>query len=375
MLELHVLGTSSARFTRQRSVSGSVLNTPGGTVLIDCGEGMQQRMLLHNSALKSAGEQARTRVARVRAILLTHGHLDHTWGVLPMLQTMGLDGRKDPLTIIGPSSRAAIDWAIQHPGQAPPPDGEITASDLAILYSVWQSLGSKDEDFGFAVDWVLLPMDEAEGPFTCPVQPLEGMSLTVVPTLHGVPSCGYQVASAARAGKFNRAKAESAGLSAEEVKMLARGEDVEVDGTTHLSVDFRGPSRPPRSILVSGDTMIGVPGFAKGALASAPDLLVHEATFTADQQEKATLYHHATAADAARHAASSGARALALTHWSSRLERLSTSVSEAREIWPGPVAAICDGDRFIVAADGGVTHRVRTEDGWNTMLLAEGEDA
>ena len=47
MLELHVLGTSSARFAHGRAVSGSVVNTPGGTLLVDCGEGMQQRLIDH----------------------------------------------------------------------------------------------------------------------------------------------------------------------------------------------------------------------------------------------------------------------------------------------------------------------------------------
>ena len=113
MFELHVLGTSSARFAHGRSVSGSVLNTPGGMALIDCGEGMQKRIIDHNRNLKSSDSQHRTRLSRTRAIFLTHGHLDHTWGVLPLLQTLHLDGRHAPLVVMGPSTQAAIDWATQ----------------------------------------------------------------------------------------------------------------------------------------------------------------------------------------------------------------------------------------------------------------------
>ena len=54
--------------------------------LIDCGEGMQKRIIDHNRRLKSSGSQHRTCLSRTRAIFLTHGHLDHTWGA-PLLQT------------------------------------------------------------------------------------------------------------------------------------------------------------------------------------------------------------------------------------------------------------------------------------------------
>ena len=59
MLELHVLGTSSARFAHNRAVSGSFVMTPGGGLLVDCGEGLQQRLLNQNSALKKSELQIR----------------------------------------------------------------------------------------------------------------------------------------------------------------------------------------------------------------------------------------------------------------------------------------------------------------------------
>ena len=122
-------------------------------------------------------------------------------------------------------------------------------------------------------------------------------------------------------------------------------------------------------IYFSGDTAFGPIGFTREMLPSAPDLLLHEATFLADKQDKATEYLHSTAADAGRHATSCHAGALALTHYSSRLERLSPSVSEAREHFSGPVIATCDGDRFEVDSEGNVTHYFRQEDGWNPVDL------
>jgi ribonuclease BN (tRNA processing enzyme) len=49
MMELHILGTASARPTSSRSVSGSVLSTEEGLIVIDAGEGFQVRYLAQRS--------------------------------------------------------------------------------------------------------------------------------------------------------------------------------------------------------------------------------------------------------------------------------------------------------------------------------------
>ncbi|MAR60997.1 MAG: hypothetical protein CMA40_00235 [Euryarchaeota archaeon] len=367
VFELHVLGTSSARFAHGRSVSGSVLNTPGGMALIDCGEGMQKRIIDHNRALKSSGSQHRTRLSRTRVVFLTHGHLDHTWGLLPLLQTLDLDGRRTPLVVMGPSTREAIDWATQHPGESPPEDSGISSTDLAILFSQWQMIGTKDHDSSYPIDWVLLPLEDDQ-PFKSPIQPLEGVTVTIVPTHHGVPSCGYHFQTHAKQGKFDKLRAENLGLSKRQIGDLAEGRDVTHEGE-HLSADsFRGKPRPGCSLMVSGDTAYGPMGFSEEALPSPPQLLLHEATFLADKQDKATEYFHSTAADAARHASACKASALALTHYSSRIERLSPLVSEARRLFSGSVSATLDGDWFEVHPSE-IFHHVRVDDCWNTMKL------
>ena len=367
MFELHVLGTSSARFAHGRSVSGSVLNTPGGLALIDCGEGMQKRMIDHNRALKSSGSEHRTRLSRTRVIFLTHGHLDHTWGLLPLLQTLDLDGRRIPLVVMGPTTQDAIDWATHHPGEAPPADSGISPTDLAILFSQWQMIGTKDSESSYQIDWVLLPIDGDE-PFKCPIQPLSGVTVTIVPTHHGVPSCGYHFETNRKSGKFDRERAEALGLSKSQIGDLAEGHDLTHEGELLSAQSFRGEPRPNCSLMISGDTAFGPKGFNANSLPCPPQLLLHEATFLADKQDKAAEYFHSTAADAARHASSCKASALALTHYSSRIERLSASVSEAREHFSGSVSATMDGDWFEIHPDE-LFHHVRVETGWNKLKL------
>ena len=91
-MELHILGTASARPTSIRNVSGSVLSTEEGLVVIDAGEGFQIRYSAQRGLMKRSDQTASLRPHKIAVIALTHGHLDHTWGLLPFLQTLALDG-------------------------------------------------------------------------------------------------------------------------------------------------------------------------------------------------------------------------------------------------------------------------------------------
>ena len=148
-LEVHVLGTSSARPAQGRSVSGSIVETAEGMLVVDCGEGFQNRLVTHRSQMKSHGGR-RLKMSRVAAILLTHGHLDHTWGVLPWMQTMALDGRKDKLWVIGPTTSEVVEALL---GSEVEP--EVNPSDLVIQYDMWIDLGANSETLGYEVEWIL----------------------------------------------------------------------------------------------------------------------------------------------------------------------------------------------------------------------------
>ena len=325
---------------------------------------MQKRLLDQNKALKKSDLQIRSRMAKVRAILFTHGHLDHCWGLLPMLHTMSLDGRTEPLTIIAPTSQKAVAWALKNPGDSPPVDSGVDSTDLAILFQQWQSLGSKDDDFGFKIDWVLLPIEQ-HSPFISPIQPLDGVELMVVPTEHGIPSCGWQITTNPAMGKFDRAKADSLSLTTEQVATLAGGEDITTDSETLMAKDFRGEVKPRRSLLISGDTIGGVQAF--GELTTSPDLLLHEATFLEYKSEKAKMYNHSTTHDAARHAKISGCQVLALTHYSSSVDDISVVQNEAQELHKRSIAC-SDGDVFTISRNGEITVHRRCEE-WKNYSL------
>ncbi|MDC3236004.1 MBL fold metallo-hydrolase, partial [Candidatus Poseidoniaceae archaeon] len=104
-MEVHILGTSSARPTRKRQVSGSLIHCDDGIAVIDAGEGFQTRYAEQRKRLKNFEKGTTLRASRINVVCLTHGHLDHTWGLLPWMHTMALDKRVTPLLLLGPTSK------------------------------------------------------------------------------------------------------------------------------------------------------------------------------------------------------------------------------------------------------------------------------
>jgi ribonuclease Z len=83
-----VLGSSSAIPTLTRNPSAHLLNANERLFLLDCAEGTQLRL-----------RQQRIHFQRIRHIFITHLHGDHYYGLIGLLTTFHLLGRKDELHI------------------------------------------------------------------------------------------------------------------------------------------------------------------------------------------------------------------------------------------------------------------------------------
>ena len=153
---------------------------------------------------------------------------------------------------------------------------------------------------------------------------------------HGVAAVGYSLVELPRPGRFDVETADALGVPpGPERGALQRGERVALaDGRVVSPADVLGPPRGGRKIVLAADTAPsrGVVEAARGA-----DVLVHEATFCADEAERARETRHSTAAEAAAVAAAADVRLLALTHLSSRYVG-SDVVREAEGIFPAVVA-------------------------------------
>lgn len=91
--ELVTLGTSSQVPTRYRNHNGYLLRYADQDLLLDPGEGTQRQLA-----------RANLRADRIRKILVTHFHGDHSLGLAGMMQRICLEGGPGPVHVLFPAS-------------------------------------------------------------------------------------------------------------------------------------------------------------------------------------------------------------------------------------------------------------------------------
>jgi len=292
MLSVTFLGTSASIPTIDRNVAGLAVQREGETILFDCGEGSQRQMMRYGVGFT------------FREIFFTHYHADHMLGLTGLLRTLGLQDRSAPVLLYGPKGAQRVLGA-------------------AML------LGIERNKFPVEILEVK-PGDRLSR---------DGYDIAVFETEHRADTVGYALAEHPRLGRFNPARARELGIPEGPLwGELHRGRVVTLpDGRTVAPADLVGAPRRGRVLVYTGDTRPHRPVIeaARGA-----DVLVHEATFGRDEQERAKETGHSTAAEAARVAAEAGAHRLVLTHISSRYNRdTSELLAEARAVFPETVIA------------------------------------
>jgi ribonuclease Z len=269
-LDVVFLGTSGSTPTAQRALPATLVRRGGDRLLIDCAEGTQRQLLRSDVGL-----------VELEDVFLTHYHADHYLGLPGMLKTFALRGRELPLRLYGPRG----------------------LHDL---------MGSLRRIFGrltYPVELVELEPGV--------VLERDGYRLEAFPVNHGLPALGYALVEAERPGRFDVETADRLGVPDGPARgRLQSGEDVVLaDGRTVAPGDVLGPPRAGRKVVLSGDT---APAASVVEAAEGADLLVHEATFLADERERARETLHSTAGEAALAAREAAVRMLALTHVSTR---------------------------------------------------------
>jgi len=264
----------------------------GESLLFDCGEGTQRQMMRYGASFAFSD------------VFFTHFHADHFLGLIGLVRTLGLQGREDPMRLHGPKGAKRV----------------LSAA-----------LGLGVERGGFALDIAEVEPGETIA--------RKDYGIRVFGVEHGGGAVGYALVEQDRLGRFHPEKAAELGVPEGPLwGQLQRGKPVVLaDGRTVGPEAIVGPPRPGRKLVITGDTR---PCAATIESAQGADLLVHEATFSEEEAERALETQHATAKEAAQVAKMAGARRLVLTHFSARFSRdASPLLEEARAVFPETAVA------------------------------------
>ena len=281
------LGTGGSVPSARRSTASVLIARGGERLMFDCGEGTQRQLQ------RSVG------LTQVDAIYLSHFHADHILGLPGLLKTYDLTDRQEPLTIYGPLG----------------------------LVDLFKTLSRIIGKTGFKLELVELQPGDAVAH--------EGYEIRAFATEHSVRANGYVLAEEDRPGRFDPEAAKRLGVpEGPAFAALQRGEYVEGSSGPVRPEDVMGEARAGRTVAIGGDT---APCRATAEAARGAELLIHEASFSEEEAQRAADTGHSTAGQAAAVAREAGVQLLALVHISSRYH-VGAVLDEAREVFESTIA-------------------------------------
>eukprot|EP00887_Chlorella_sp_A99_P002421 scaffold10.g2421.t1 len=339
------LGTSSGNPTPRRNVSCIAVSMAGSTFLVDAGEGSHNQ--LRRGGIDAAG---------VRAVLITHMHGDHCFGLAGVVNAvcqarLGQANQGEPLLVFGPPEVHALllaacrtaqlalttpvvatGWALDarasHPPRAVDPAGmlrfALQGPDQGALPAGLAQQLQEAYEGGNGVEVV-------QRGLTWSARLPGGVRVAAAQLSHRIPCWGYVFreadqavpapAPAPAAGDAGSGSdGEGEGAEAQGQERGPRGPVREQGPAEQAQAQARGQAaqqwvRRGRKLVILGDTC---DSSAIAPLARHCDLLSHEATFMAGMEDKAEVAAHSTAEQAGAFARVVAARSLVLTHFSAR---------------------------------------------------------
>ncbi|QEM10829.1 ribonuclease Z [Mucilaginibacter rubeus] len=300
--EVTILGSSSATPIFNRNPTSQVLNINERLYLIDCGEGTQQQMLRFD-----------VKASRIDHIFISHLHGDHYLGLVGLLSSMHLNGRKKGLKLV-----------------CPEPLKEII--DLQLRYS--------DTELQFPVEYVFTNAQQREV-----VVSNNDVTIETIPLDHRIACTGFLFREKKRLRKLIKEKIENLDISVAYYSILKKGGDyTDEKGNVYKNEDLTIDSAEPKTYAYCSDTMYNENYLAQIANAT---LLYHEATFLNDMLDRAVITHHTTALQAGEIALKTNAKKLLIGHFSARYKTLNELLDEAKINFPSTELAI-EGKTFFI---------------------------
>ena len=256
--------------------------------MIDCGEGTQVAL-----------RRVHVHFNKIQGVFISHLHGDHCLGLVGMISTFGLLGRTAPLHIYAPKEL-----------------GQMLPQQLEFFCK------------GLDYDVVIHDVDTEKQQVI-----YDDRSLTVetIPLQHRIPCCGYLFREKEGKRHILREMTDFYEVPISQFENIRAGMDWTTnDGEIVKNEKLTRPADLARSYAYCSDTRY-IPELCN--IISGVTMLYHESTYCNDREDRAVLYYHSTARQAAKVAKDAGAGTLLLGHFSQRYTDEKQFLTEAREVF------------------------------------------
>lgn len=162
----------------------------------------------------------------------------------------------------------------------------------------------------------------------------EDRSLTVetIPLEHRIPCCGYLFREKESLPHINREMLDFYDIPLSQVNNIKLGAGWKTaDGQEVANSKLVIPADPPRSYAYCSDTRF-IPDLSKRV--ENVSTLYHESTYSSENENRARMFWHSTARQAATVAKNANVGKLLLGHFSARYDDESGILNEARQVFP-----------------------------------------
>lgn len=292
--EVLILGCGAAAPSGRNLPSAQLINLRENYLLVDCGEGTQLQL-----------RRYKVKFQRISHIFISHLHGDHYLGLMGLLSSMHLLGRRTPLTVFSP------------PGLE-----EIIRVQMKISESF----------FEFPLEFIAL---------SCESESLivdeSAFEVRSFPLKHRVKCSGFVFSEKPLLPNISKDMIREYKLDVEEILQLKHGHAiVSREGIPVTPEQVLAPPQETKSYAYCSDTMEWekIIPFIRNVT-----LLYHESTFLETEAKRAVETWHSTASGAARIALKAEVRQLMLGHFSARYGDQSYFLQEAIPIFPNVILA------------------------------------
>lgn len=291
---LTILGCNSAVPSIQRNQSAQVLQVHERLFLIDCGEATQLQLRRFNIKLQ-----------RISHVFISHLHGDHYFGLIGLISTYHLMGRKNELHVYGHQELEQII------------NLQLNLSGSILSYPVIFHALNKEEPE------VLLDDDQVR---------VETVLLN-----HKIPTHGFIFKEKAQPLRIKKEIIDELKPDIDQIKAIKEGNDfTDANGKTYTSAELTHEQPELKSYAYCSDTAYDerIIPFIKGV-----SLLYHESTFMNDRAEAAAEKFHATSIQAATIAKKAEVKRLLIGHFSARYDNVTPMLHESRTVFANTLLA------------------------------------